>query len=361
MAGESHSGNPLKVLFDNLTWILPLLGGEQIVGWFVDIPHSSWKVGMVLVMLGPIFYSFTGGWPRIMRVVAKLPRLKLAWPGQVEEPRTARRASLIIHSAVYGTGPENDIDVRDVFENTVSGDALVIAVNNDVLCGPGKDPAFGKVKRLEIEYSYDGQVAKKRASRPEHSRLVLPEDTYLLEEISRLSAGSAASPSEIDRLRAALEETQQDRERIRGLLGGAEVARSECRRDFAHARLEWVAERFKRNIENHRKEGGIVQDIHVTVRFAVYSDFPLAQRVSEIVTKYTGWPVELDGSNKPTLLPDSNGFKVIFDVGGMQTYDEVAFAFSSGELLGADVRVGRRISDRFNSELLIVEILPAMP
>ncbi len=85
MAGESHSGNPLKVLFDNLTWILPLVGVEQIVGQFVHIPNSDWRVGLGLMVLGVICYSLTGGWSRIPQYITNLRRLRIVrLPGQKE-------------------------------------------------------------------------------------------------------------------------------------------------------------------------------------------------------------------------------------------------------------------------------------
>jgi len=163
-------------------------------------------------------------------------------------------------------------------------------------------------------------------------------------------------------LRKALTETEQDHERLRGLLGAAEEARRACKREFAEAKVKWFSARVEQNIERARREGKDLLDMHATVRFAVYTDLALAQAVVKILKELTGWAVEIDGSNKPTLMPSAKGFKVIFDVGPFRTFDQVASAFSEGELLGADVKVGVRITDHFDDqEHLIVEVLPVTP
>jgi hypothetical protein len=78
---------------------------------------------------------------------------------------------LVIDSAVYGTGPLDDVSVADQL-NTATRDALVVLVDNNLV---SRDPAPNALKRLEVEYSYCNS-AKFRVSRPEHTRLVLPED-----------------------------------------------------------------------------------------------------------------------------------------------------------------------------------------
>jgi hypothetical protein len=170
--------------------------------------------------------------------------------------------------------------------------------------------------------------------------------------------------SERDELRKALEEAHQDRERIRGLLGNAEQEIRNCRREFGETRLRWFADRAKRNLESARKEGTHapeeIKDVRATVRFAVYDDLPLAQEVQKILREHTQWPVELDGSNKPTLLPDPKGFKVLFDIGPMESFGEVASAFHDGRLINE--RVGMRRSERWGeSEHLIIDVLPTKP
>ena len=184
-----------------------------------------------------------------------------------------------------------------------------------------------------------------------------------LKELQEDARRLRAMTPERDALRAALEETQADRERIRGLLDVAEQRTQQCRREFAEARLKWFAERAQANIANAARNGQIVPNVRATVRFAVYSDVDLAQSVAKILRDTTRWPVELDGSNKPTLLPDAEGFKVVFDVGPMQSFREVAWAFSEGALLGPEVKIGQRVPDARYDEMehLIVNVLPSKP
>jgi len=175
----------------------------------------------------------------------------------------------------------------------------------------------------------------------------------LQDEVATLRTAVA----ERDALRSALKDTQRERERLRGLLGDAEQRELTCKRGLGEARLRWFAERARMNIEHHRSVDPSVKDIRVTVRFAVYADLPLAQEIQKILKDTTNWKIELDGSNKPTLLPDNKGFKVVFDVGAFRTFDEVAAAFNDGRLV--DARLGARCTDRFEeTEHLIIEVLP---
>jgi hypothetical protein len=77
---------------------------------------------------------------------------------------------LLIHSAVYGTGPANDMDVTEFLQNH-QRDALVVPVSNEFF---GRDPAQNFLKRLQVEYSY-GNQHRQRVENWEGSRLVLPE------------------------------------------------------------------------------------------------------------------------------------------------------------------------------------------
>ena len=61
-------------VFDALGFIALLVGVEQIVGWLVDLPHSSLVVGVVLFILGPVFYWWTGGWSRFGKRLGRLLR-----------------------------------------------------------------------------------------------------------------------------------------------------------------------------------------------------------------------------------------------------------------------------------------------
>jgi hypothetical protein len=113
------------------------------------------------------------------------------WSRQRAARDTVRRGNrqLVIRSAVYGTGAFDDVDVTDKIR-MIPRDALVVAVDNHLA---GSDPAFGKVKRLQVEYSYGGPSIFKVA-RTEGGRLVLPEDS----EIQRLTAEVGGTKQQLE-------------------------------------------------------------------------------------------------------------------------------------------------------------------
>jgi len=93
-------------VFDSLGFIALLVGAEQIVGVFVELPHSDWRVGVALTVLGPVFYSFTGGWGRVREYIANLRRLRivrLARPEKVDiiEEGRQRHTRVQIRQRVY--------------------------------------------------------------------------------------------------------------------------------------------------------------------------------------------------------------------------------------------------------------------
>ena len=102
-----------------------------------------------------------------------------------------------------------------------------------------------------------------------------------------------------------------------------------CKKEYAESTLRWFAQRAQINIEKHRLQDPSVKDIRATVRFAEYKDLDLAKDVVKILKECTAWPVELDGSNKPTILPDGD-FKVSFDIGSWESFRKVAWAFTYG-------------------------------
>ena len=97
----------------------------------------------------------------------------------------------------------------------------------------------------------------------------------------------------------------------------------------------------------------------VVVRFFGYGkDHDLAQRIREIVEKFLGWPVTLDGSNKPTL-PKAGDFKVVFVSGTTTSFKRVALAFVRGELIGEGVAIGgREFDDSIDFHRLEIHVLP---
>jgi hypothetical protein len=103
----------------------------------------------------------------------------------VDKEKDNAPPNLVIHSAVYGTGPNDDMVVTNKLRTAVR-DALVVPVDNNLV---PRDPAIGKHKRLVVEYSY-GNPSIQWASRLEGERLVLPEDSEtqrLRDEVEQLT------------------------------------------------------------------------------------------------------------------------------------------------------------------------------
>ena len=149
------------------TWVLLYPPGSetsQTQGAVPMSPHLVWWqiimiVGFAICALALAVGAFVAFFPRISK--------------KKIEPK------LVIHSAFYGTEPENDKDVTAILQNHTK-DALAFDVNNISF---GVDPAPMRPKRLEVEYSY-GNKSVRKISRSEGSRLVLPED----QEVQRLAS-----------------------------------------------------------------------------------------------------------------------------------------------------------------------------
>jgi len=159
-----------------LAWLGPLAGSSMIAvvaALWQKLRHISldwfFIVGLFLlsfILLALLLY--------MARKISAAPKTDSAAP----------RQKLVIHSAVYGTGPLNDIVITDKLQNA-QRDGLVIPVDNSLV---PTDPAYGQPKRLEVDYSY-GNNTRFRAVRWEGSRLSLPEDT----ELSRLTQALATT------------------------------------------------------------------------------------------------------------------------------------------------------------------------
>jgi len=138
---------------------------------------------------------------------------------------------LVIHSAVYGTGPIDDMDVTHTLRTAVR-DALVVPVDNNLV---PRDPAIGKVKRIAVEYSY-GNPSIQQATALEGERLVLPEDSAL------------------PRLRSEVEQLKRQHEQIAPIIGSAELLAVRLELKGLHIDKDW---------------GGVSYDTGVFVRLRV--------------------------------------------------------------------------------------------
>jgi len=160
-----------------------------------------------------------------------------------------------------------------------------------------------------------------------------------------------------DSLKVVLEETQREREAIRGALGD-EIARLKdarevidrerlmCKRSFALARISWFGELTRINNWPF---------FQVIIRFADYKDFALAERLEQLLKEQTKWAaIRLDGMNNPVLKPDRK-FKVIFVSGTDQRFDPLITAVQDGNLL--ECSIGQRIDAQHD---LVIEVLPTV-
>lgn len=96
---------------------------------------------------------------------------------------------LKIHNADYRAkdGRGDFYNVTECLQKIIRGDSLVLDIKNDNFQVDGhdyvpRDPFFGVIKLLNVTYSFDGVAAT--AIRPEGTRMVLPEDTFIAAAIA---------------------------------------------------------------------------------------------------------------------------------------------------------------------------------
>jgi hypothetical protein len=104
-------------------------------------------------------------------------------PQQSNSQNVIPHQTLQIHSALYGTSPADDIEVAEILQGLQS-DAITCLIENNLF---KRDPHPNVHKRLKVKYSYGNSIVL-TVSRPEGSRLVLPEDSWLKGEIQRLTS-----------------------------------------------------------------------------------------------------------------------------------------------------------------------------
>jgi hypothetical protein len=185
-------------------WDLIRLGWEFLWKWawpvvaplfwvFWDKAHNidrDWiGIGTLLVLgltvVGIGVFLDRGRAPRLSE---RLEEAKKQTPSTVQlSAPTAKHqpTKLLIRSASYAAidGGGHDYDVTEFLQLIIAGNSLVFDIENHNFVIDGrnfvpKDPKFGIVKRLQITYSYDDGPTD-RIERPEHCRVVLPEDSYL--------------------------------------------------------------------------------------------------------------------------------------------------------------------------------------
>jgi hypothetical protein len=180
---ESIKGLPiqssLKVLAAvALSILLGQLMGYDIYGHHAMVapyPTHWWGYGLVLL---PIAAAVGIG-----LMIVRLARTQTE-PSKLSDGAN-NNPKLVIHRAVYAAGLPTEVSVTDKLQKIERG-GIAITVDG-TLGGLIPDPAFGVVKRLDVDYSYGTDTVSRvsRTERPagEIMRLVLPEDT----EVKRLA------------------------------------------------------------------------------------------------------------------------------------------------------------------------------
>ena len=160
--------------------------GTAVVAWIgrhLHIPADLlWPARLVAV--GALMYLFVFA-RRIWK--SRNSGYPIAQPGNREAaPQSTSR--LQIHYATYEAIDGSGYDVAEFLRGIITGDSLVLDIeNHNFVTGEHnfvpKDPKPSSPKWLRVQYSYD-HGPKFLLQRPEHSRLVLPEDSFLKERAS---------------------------------------------------------------------------------------------------------------------------------------------------------------------------------
>ncbi len=154
--------------------------------WFGDHPWI-FPVSLLILFAGVLFWITQYPWFQKVLGIG-IPRKEA---GGLPPSPAPKPSKLRIHNADYRAidGRGTPFDVTECLQKMICGDSLVLNITNDGFRVNGhnyvpKDPFFGVVKRLDVTYSFDGVTG--RAIRPEGSRIVLPEDTFLATALADL-------------------------------------------------------------------------------------------------------------------------------------------------------------------------------
>jgi hypothetical protein len=154
-------GIPGAIHYRNIIWPTPL--------WVLAL-----LVGLVLALTYAAILR-----PRLAAISSEIGKSLLS--SKLQSSNSGSK--LIIHSAKYQAPNGAPYDVTEFLRQMITGDSLVFQIeNHNFVIGDEnyvpKDPAPFLPKLLEVQYSFDRSPIYSM-ERPEHSRLVLPEDTFL--------------------------------------------------------------------------------------------------------------------------------------------------------------------------------------
>jgi hypothetical protein len=148
---------------------------------------------------------------------------------------------------------------------------------------------------------------------------------------------------QINMLEGVLEQTQREREDLRGKLGNAQHEMLECRKDTACWRLKVT--------------GLQLPNKTVTVRYLEYSDAALADYIAGTFKRHTGWQVELKRDAESHLIQETQ-WRVSFASGDPEFVRRLWEIFTNGNLIGEAISPREIMEKQTTDPNIIVTIFP---
>jgi len=173
-------------------------------------------------------------------------------------------SKLVIHFAEY-RAPQRwsaKPDVTDCLRHMIVGDSLILEIQNGNFWVGDKnyvpnDPCEGKKKWLHVEYSFDGRP-QCTIQRPEGYRLVLPEDTFVKEEIDRIQdetrRENAQKDSELSRAQESRRQCDEERRAALAKIDEFEQAKNNSGIDVPLSPLQIEAFKIAKELRDFLEE-----------------------------------------------------------------------------------------------------------
>lgn len=240
------------------------VAGLFLTALYIYLQLLQWKRhGDDLTLTAAKIVVTCGLWVFLLIAILKA-RQKQNPPSDPIVPHEPKLSKLVIFSANYAAieGGGKMYDVTECLRMMTSSDSLILDIENHNFVVEGypnfvpKDPKPERLKRLEVEYSWDNEPSL-TIKRDEHSRLVLPED------------------SEIKRLKNEVESTKQ------------ETADQIKRLNTQHDADEYKSHQIKDEVlaELRTAKARLAEMVDEIERLKVAQGGPLTQRAFDAATK----------------------------------------------------------------------------
>lgn len=189
-----------------------------------------------------------------------------------------------------------------------------------------------QVHGVHYQHDFEAEYAKELAQ----------SDQRVPRQISakQLIVGYQRQSDELANLTSQIETLTNERD-------AARQAYERCSRNFAMERFDRFAESIKT----------AWPEMTVTIRTVQYNDWTLVQEIKALLEPR--WPVEIDPSNSPPLMP-SDPFKVVLATGDSDRMMRLQALLDSDDGRLLNVRVGLRKRPDYDNKRLVVEILPTV-